>query len=67
MVCCMELGVVALQGDPCRISVQESLYYLGPHHPDFPGQQTCLRAVLQLRRVALEAHPPRADPSVDLV
>ena len=26
---------MALQGGPCRASVQESLYYLGPHHPGF--------------------------------
>ena len=46
---------------------QASIYYLGYHRPDLQGQQTCLRAVVQLPRVALEAHPPRADLPVDLV
>ena len=58
MVCCTELGVVALQGGPCRATVYKSLfYYLGPHHPGFKGKQACLRAVVQLPLVALEAHP----------
>ena len=57
---------MALQGGPCRVSVQESLYYLGPHHPGFKGKQACLRAVVQLPLVALEAHPPCADPPVYL-
>ena len=63
---CTELGIVALQGDPCRASVQESLYYLGPHHPGFKRKQTCLRAVVQLPLVTLEAQTPRADPPVDV-
>ena len=49
---------MALQGGPCRASVQESLYYLRPHHPGFKGEQTCLRAVVQFPLIALEAHPP---------
>ena len=40
---------------------------IGEHHPGLQVQQTCLRAVVRLLRVALEAHPPHADPPVDLV
>ena len=67
MVGCTELGVVALQGGPRHASVQESFYYLGPHHPRLQRQQACLREVVQFPLVALETHPPRADPPVDLV
>ena len=47
-----------------RISTREPLYYLGLHHPGSKGKQACLRAVVQLPLVALESHPPCADPSV---
>ena len=52
--CCTELGVVALQGGPRHASVQESFYYLGPHHPRLQRQQACLREVVQFPLVALE-------------
>ena len=58
---------MALQSGLCRASVLESLYYLGSHPPSLQGQQTSLRAIVQLPLVALEARPPRADPSLDLV
>ena len=58
---------MALQGGPCHASVQESFYYLGPHHPRCQRQQACLREVVQFPLVALETQPPRADPPVDLV
>ena len=61
-----ELVVGALKGDPCRASVQQSLYYLEFNHPGFQMQQTCLRAFLQLARVTPEAHPSRTDPLVNL-
>ena len=37
---------MALQGGPCHASVQESFYYLGPHHPRLQRQQACLREVV---------------------
>ena len=44
---------MALQGGPCHASVQESFYYLGPHHPLLQRQQACLREVVQFPLVAL--------------
>ena len=51
VVCCTEL-----QNLPSDVTILA-----------FRGSRTCLREVVQLPRVAPEAHPPRADPPVDLV
>ena len=48
-----------------RIRIREPLlpYF---HHSGLQRQQICLRAVIEIPLVALEAHPPRADPPIDL-
>ena len=55
---------MAFKRGRCRASVWESLYYIGLHRLGLQGKQTCIRAVVQLPRVTLEAHPPRTDPPV---
>ena len=53
-------------GSMSRIRIREPL--LARTSPSGPSEAAdLLRVVLQFPLVALEAHPPRADPPVDLV
>ena len=71
VVCSKDTFVVALKKGSCRTSVEESLYYLGFHHPGIllasgAADLPWLRAVVQLPRVTPGAHPPGTDSPVNL-